>query len=57
MYNTNREKIDALSKWAENRCLSADEPGVYTLEGVQKKIASPGGEKPRRRVRRSKQTT
>ena len=34
---TNRESVDSLRTWANNRCLSATGPGVYQFERSQKK--------------------
>jgi hypothetical protein len=45
---TNREAVDGLRSWANNRCLSATQPGVYRFEQSQKKRRqlSPVGPKP-----------
>ena len=45
---TNRESVDELRRWANNRCLSATEPGIYRFEQSPKKRRklSPVGPQP-----------
>ena len=45
---TNRESVDALRSWANNRCLSATTSGVYQFDQAKKKRRklSPAGPKP-----------
>ena len=40
---TSAEQIESLRKWAEGRCLSADNPGLYTRVGKARPAVAASG--------------